>query len=291
MNYIDRDIRTNHGINSDATCSLSHFVEQFRPPFDRTKDDDPFKVERNKLAAKIAIAYVPQAWTEVAKDPMYQMITEEFTCEKIDDLFRTKAGIFYKLMYQTLNNIMKSEIMKRASLPDRDSEKMELMRLLSLPPFNRLGSSALSEVIEFFTLGNGTAVETPGKLIDVIPDVFLIQYKIEPSKAETLQIARNSFPMTDQIMLMHLEDHSVLMRGLQEEKTKMLDPAHFTIEDYALKVRRDSVQTIFSSTTLPPHSSIRTGCITRFERFNNGEGDQMLAKDFFDRFLNVVERL
>lgn len=125
------------------------FCYKLRHPFDRTKDHDPFKVERNKLAAKIAKAYVPKAWTEVTKDPIYQMITEEFTCEKIDDLFRTKAGIFHKLMHQTLNNLVRSEIMRRASLPDRDFEKIELMRLLSLPPFNRLGPSALSEVKEF----------------------------------------------------------------------------------------------------------------------------------------------
>lgn len=287
---VDGEKRINCGMGPETQCSMPQFVAQFRPPFDRTKDEDPLKVERNKLAGRIVASYVPQAWTEVIQNPLYHALTSE-PSKTIDDKFKDKTTKFYILMYETLNDAMRNEILRRASLLNTDLEKMELMRLLSLPPFNRKESSPLSEIIEFFTYGNGTAIQTPAKLIRVIPDVFSAQYRTEPSKAETLQIARNSFPTVDQIMLMHLEDHSVLMRGLQNEETKMLDPMHFVIEDDALKVRKDSVQAIFSRTTLPPHSSARTGCITRFERVNNGESDQRLAKDFFDRFLNVVEKL
>lgn len=286
------EIRNYRGISPDADCSLSRYVAKLRPPYNRAKDDDPFKVERGKLVGRILASYVPQAWTEINQDPIYHVITiESEPSEKIDDFFNVKAQIFYKLMYETLNNSMKKEIRRRAGLPYDHQERKELMRLQSIPPFAAFGLGSLPQVEDSFTHGNGTAVETPAKLIRVIPCVYSNQYSTEPSKSQTLKIARNSFSTANEMMLMHVDDHSVLTKGLKDKESKMFDPTHFVIEDGVLKTRKDSVQTIFSNTKLYPHSSVKTGCPARFQRIHSDDGDQMLARDFFDRFLNVVEKL
>jgi len=285
-------------ISRDAACSLSHFVGQLRPPFDREKDEDPFKVERYKIAARIAASYATQAWIELEFHPAYQAITESEPSEEIDEYFNVKTNVFYVSLHETLNKAMENELKRRNNLPLDTQERRELERFKSLLQLATDDQDPLSKIKAFFTLGNGTGVTAIANLIETTPLVYFNQFGQKISKSELLQIARNSYHMIDQFTQLHLDDFSKLEYGLIAEnnkKAKRNDPKHFLIEGVALKVREESLRSIFQPTDhyspLPAHTSARTGCPTRSVRVYNGERDQILAKDFFDRFLNVVEKL